>query len=663
MKTLEIFRGFLVRYYFLLFCLFVFSFCQAKAPPLLTSHDTKSKIEEILKSHVSYQQLSPQLMKRALHNYLEELDPGKMYLIEPEVLAWQEPSEELLVKMFENYKKENFNTFEEIHKALLTAIERRNRLEEKISSLPLIEGVQPSEFKDLKWASSEEDLIQRLSRIRSLQAETAEKIHLEMKEQLLQRLLKRRLNHEAELTASSPEEKKRVVLSYVLKAISSALDSQTAYFTPAEASQFLIQVQQRLFGIGAQLRDDLNGFAIVRLLEGSPARLSNKLREADRIIAVDGEPVVGMDITEAVELIRGQQGTAVLLTILRETGDGDRKREEKIDIEIIRDEVVLKETRLETSYEPYGDGVIGVLHLFSFYQDQNTSSSSDLYEAIQTLKKDHALKGIILDLRNNAGGLLQQAVTVCGLFMKKGIVVSVKDNTGEVQHLRNIDGKLAWEGPLLILTNKISASAAEIVAQTLQDYGRALVIGDEQTYGKGTFQTFTLEAAKYAKVNPKGEYKVTRGRYYTASGKSPQLTGVKADIVVLGPFSEMEIGEKFAKFPLENDVIPSNFQDDLLDVPFFYRQQLLRVYKTNLQPVLNIYQPHLDTLRKNSQQRLKLNKNYQNFLKELAKKDNPSEPSELFGQSDLQLDEGINIMKDVILLFDQEHLSEKKTAA
>ncbi len=119
--------------------------------------------------------------------------------------------------------------------------------------------------------------------------------------------------------------------------------------------------------------------------------------------------------------------------------------------------------------------------------------------------------------------------------MKKGVVVSVKDNTGFIQKLRNTESNMAWDGPLVIFTNKASASASEIVAQTLQEYGRAIIVGEE-TYGKGTFQTFTLEASNYGRVNPKGEYKVTRGRYYTVSGKSPQLVGVPADIVVPGFF-------------------------------------------------------------------------------------------------------------------------------
>ncbi|MBS0605309.1 MAG: PDZ domain-containing protein [Verrucomicrobia bacterium] len=644
----------------LFLCLAQFGFAK---PPTLTPKDTRNKIEEILKAHVCHQQLTPDLTGRAIQNFLEELDPGKTYFVESDIAEWLTPSGELLAKTAEDIKHEDFTTFEAIHAAMVAAIEQRNGIEKQIQDAPLPANVQPAEFKDIKWAKSKEELSDRLLRIKSLQLQTAQKIDPETQEQFLQRLSKRRLNRESELITASYEERKQLVLSYVLKATSSALDSQTIYFTPAEASQFMIQVQQRLFGIGAQLRDDLSGFTIVRLVDGGPASLSNKLKVGDRVVAVDQEPVVGMDIVEAVELIRGPQGSTVNLTVLRETKDGDLSKEDKLDIEIVRGEVVLKETRLESYYEPYGDGVIAILHLFSFYQDSKSSSTSDLADALEAIKKEQNVKGVILDLRNNAGGLLPQAVSVTGLFISKGVVVSVKDNTGHVQHLRNIDGKKIWDGPLMVLTNRTSASAAEIVAQTLQDYGRAFVIGDPETFGKGTFQTFTLEAANFGKVNPKGEYKVTRGRYYTVSGKSPQLVGVKADIVVPGIFSEMEIGEKFSKYPVETDQIAPSFQDDLSDVPPMHRYQINRMYKDQMQPIMTTYQPFLEKLKKNSELRIGQNKNYQNFLKELSKKDELADTFEFFGQNDLQLTETLNIMKDFILFIDQSKIRQAAQAA
>lgn len=630
---------------FLLLC----SIVDAK-PPELTPRDARVKIEEILKAHVTYQQLTPELIRRVFDNYLDELDPIKTYFIESEVLKWTSPNEELLKKVLADIKKENFSTFLEIHEAMLPAIQRRQQIEKSLETAVLPKKPNSLEFKDLKWAKSEEELHLRLAQIKALQADVAEKFNEETKDQFIKKVEKRRRAKEEEIIGKSAKERDQLVLSYVLKALSSALDSQTAYFTPAEANQFMIQVQQRLFGIGAQLRDDLNGFTIMRLLEDSPASKGDKLKIGDRIIAVNNEPVVGMEITEAVELIRGPQGSGVVLTILRETEENGQKKEEKHHIEITRGEVILKESRLEVLQEPYGDGIIGILHLFSFYQDATSSSAEDLYHAIVKLKNEHHLKGIILDLRNNAGGLLPQAVSVSSLFIKKGVVVSVKDNTGKTQHLRNTDGRVTWDGPLLILTNKTSASAAEIVAQTLQDYGRALVIGDETTYGKGTFQTFTLEASNYGKVNPKGEYKVTRGRYYTVSGKSPQLVGVKADIVIPGIYSQIEIGEKFAKYPLENDQIPPNFEDDLNDIPPQHKKEIQRLYKFNLQQVVPLYQPYLALLKKNCEERIKQNKNYQMLLKEIAKKEAISDSKESYGQVDLQLDEAVNVMKDLIFL-------------
>ncbi|NGX37839.1 MAG: Tail-specific protease [Chlamydiae bacterium] len=634
----------------------------AAKPPELSPKDTRIKIDEILKAHVTYHQMTTELIGRAFQNYLEEVDPGKTYLLKNEVLKWTEPDQELLEETLAAIKKENFSHFEHLHEIILPAVERRNRIEKGIADSPLPKGVQPSDFKDIEWAESEEELIERILSIRSLQMDAAEKFDQETRDQFILRLEKRRSKREEELLPTSSKGRQRLVLSLVLKSVSSALDSQTTYFTPAEANQFMIQVQQRLFGIGAQLRDDLNGFTIVRLLEGGPAKESTKLHVNDRIIAVNHEPVVGMEIIEAVELIRGPKGSPVLLTILRDHGEGDDKREEKLDIEIIREEVVLKESRMEKSYEPFGDGVIGILNLYSFYQDSNTSSTSDLSDAIQELQRDHNVKGVILDLRNNAGGLLPQAVSVTGLFIKKGIVVSVKDNTGMIQHLRNIDGKIVWDGPLLVLTNRTSASAAEIVAQTLQDYGRAILVGDETTYGKGTFQTFTLESANYGKINPKGEFKVTRGRYYTVSGKSPQLVGVHPDIIVPGLYSELEIGEKYSKFPLENEQISPNFEDDLSDVPPMHRNQIVRLYKFNLQSILNTYTPYMDNLKRNSSQRIEQNKNYQNFIKEISNKNALSETAESYGLSDLQLNEASNIIKDLILLMKEERSPEIETS-
>jgi carboxyl-terminal processing protease len=625
--------------------------------PQIDSPKVLQKVREIMKAHASHKELTPELMKRTYLNYLEVLDPNKTYFIKTDIQQWIEPSEPFLEKSLKEYNQGNFSQFFEIHDKMIQAIARRHKIDKKINLENLPKGIRSDEFKNMQWLETEPELLTRLERIKALQIETSTKLNEELREKALQRIEKHQNKLEEEILKEDSAQRTQLVLSNVLKATTSAMDAHTSYFTPGEATQFMINVQQRLFGIGAQLRDDLNGFTVIKIIEGGPAAEGKELKAKDRIVAVDGELVVGMDIINAVELIRGEEKTPVILTVIREEGEGKDKKETKLDIKIIRREVVLKESRYETSYEPYAEGIIGYLKLFSFYQDPEFSSSADLAKEIQKLKTENKLKGVILDLRYNSGGMLSQAVGVTGLFITKGVVVGIKDNTGFVQYLRDLDGKMLWDGPLIVLVNKASASASEIVAQTLQDYGRAIIVGDENTYGKGSFQTFTLNTNKEGVVNPEGEYKVTRGRYYTVSGKTPQMTGVKADIKIPGPLEGMELGEKFSKYPLENDSIKENFDDDLSDIPASQRQKIKLLYKFDLQKKLNMYEPYMDILRKNAEYRIEHNKNYQTFLKEIKKEKDTTietETEEQFGQNDLQLTETYNIMKDLILLINEK---------
>lgn len=628
---------------------------EGKLPDIQPKDVTKIS-NEMFSAHASFKEVTPVLAKRILTNYLEELDPSKTYFLQSDIQQWIDPSDAVTAQVIKDFKTSHFDVFEDIYNVLIKAIKRRAQLEKKIHLESLPQGVKVDEFKDMKWAKSEQELLTRLERIKALQIETASKLNDEMKVRSLQRIEKRQAKYEDEILTTNLEEKQKRILTFILKATASALDAHSNYFTPDEANQFMIHVQQRLFGIGVLLRDDINGFTVSKIVEGGPASLSKQLKLKDRIVAVNGEPVVGMDITDAVDLIRGDKNTTVTLTVIRQVPqENGEKKEEKLDISLKRDEVVLKESRFKTSYEPYGNGVIGYIRLYTFYQDQDHSSASDIQKEIERLKKEHHLIGLILDLRYNLGGLLTQAVDVTGLFITKGIVVSIKDENGKIQHLRDIDGTMAWDGPLVVLINRASASASEIVAQTLQDYGRAIIVGDDHSYGKGSYQTFTLNTVNdKGVVNPQGEFKVTRGRYYTVSGKTPQLTGVQSDIVVPGPLSEIETGEAQGKFPLENDHIKSNFDDDLSDVPFLQREKLKRLYRFSLQEKLDTYKKYMERLKQDSKQRIESNMNYQNFLKEIKKKDESEDQTEIFGSNDLQLTEAVAILKDLILMM-HEH--------
>ncbi len=622
--------------------------------PEIDAQGVKSKLNEIMAAHASVKQLDPVVVKRALNNYLELLDPSKTYFIKSDIKQWIEPTDAQLQEIIKEYSSANYETFVAIQTAMGKAILRRRELMKTINPDQLPAKVDRKEFKDPDWVSSETELLDRLKKIKALQRDVTEKMTPELREKAQQRIEKYQLKYEDEILTTDAKKRTTEIFANVLKATASSFDTHTNYFTPDEAKDFLIGVQQRLFGIGAQLRDDITGLTIVKIVDGGPAARNGKLKVKDRIIAVNGEPIVGMDITDAVGLIRGEQGTTVRLTVIREEegGEGNQK-ETNIEIPIERGEVVITDARYESSVEAFGDGVIGYLRLHTFYQDPETSSAADLQKAIEQMKKTYNVKGMVLDLRSNTGGLLAQAVTVTGLFITKGVVVSIKDETGKVQHMRDLDGKMAWDGPLVVVINKGSASAAEIVAQALQDYGRAIIVGDEHSYGKGSFQTFTLNGTQESKVNPEGEYKVTRGRYYTVSGKTPQMVGVIPEIVIPGSMSSSDIGEKTSKYPLQPDKIEDNFDDKLLDIPFLQRARVAKLYRFDLQQRLDIYSKYIERLKKNSEQRIRDDKGYQAFLKEIQNKDKDKDIEaevdlDKLVQNDFQLNETYNIMRDLI---------------
>ena len=330
------------------------------------------------------------------------------------------------------------------------------------------------------------------------------------------------------------------------------------------------------------------------------------------MIAVDNEPVIGIDLYDFVEMIRGKENTPVTLQVLREAGDKEgpahasisacksipsqstaerdcqdvedrdnvhnvlltKNDPQQIDgrsqpngegiglrvlrITIQRGAVVVRDARLKSMIMTSAAGALGYLHLSSFYQDEESSSGEDMRQALQDLMAKEPLAGVILDLRGNPGGILQQAVEVCGLFMDSALICSVKEGES-LYPFWNVSSQKIWDGPLVVLVDRTSASASEIVAQAFQDWGRAIIIGDDRTFGKGSFQMLSFGADNASSINRKGEYKISKGRYYTASGRSPQLVGVSADIEVCSPYRFMEVGEQYSAYPLSSECIPSYF--------------------------------------------------------------------------------------------------------
>lgn len=236
------------------------------------------------------------------------------------------------------------------------------------------------------------------------------------------------------------------------------------------------------------------------------------------------------------------------------------------------------------------------------------------------------------------------------LFIKSGVIVISKYSNGDEKFYRDVDGKVAYDGPLVVLVSKITASAAEIVAQALQDYGVAVIVGDEHTYGKGTIQMQTVTDNLGSSY-----FKVTVGKYYTVSGKTPQKKGVIADIVVPGRWNNIQVGEEFLNSEQPDSIKPS-FDDTLSDVSAKDKAWYMKYYVPNEQKRVGTWHVLFPVLRKNSEKRIANNKNYQYYLHQTIQEE-PDEEEEWktgtkknYGEDDLQLQEAVNIVKDMILL-------------
>lgn len=341
-----------------------------------------------------------------------------------------------------------------------------------------------------------------------------------------------------------------------VNAITTTMDPHTDYFPPDEKRAFEEQMAGKFFGIGAQLKEEGDKIRVVSIVTGSPSWKQGQLKANDVIQKVaqgNTEPVdiTGYPVEDAVKLIRGKKGTPVKLTV--RSVDGTTK-----DITIIRDEIVTEETFAKSAIIN-GQHKIGYIYLPEFYADFNdrngARSAEDVAKEVAKLKAEN-VEGIILDLRFNGGGSLQDVVQMAGLFIPEGPVVQVRSRGGDAVVLRDRDKNVQYEGPLAIMVNEYSASASEIMAAAMQDYKRAVIIGSTQTFGKGTVQRlFNLDDFYPVKDGGSlGGLKLTQQKFYRANGGSTQLRGVASDIVLPDPY--YEVAERKDSDALAWDEIP-----------------------------------------------------------------------------------------------------------
>lgn len=349
-------------------------------------------------------------------------------------------------------------------------------------------------------------------------------------------------------------------LETYLNAVTNVFDPHTGYFSPREKENFDINMSGKLEGIGARLQSDGEKTTATEIVPGGPAWNQGELQAKDVILKVaqgDGEfeDIMGWEIDDVVAKIRGPKGTRVRLAIQKP--DGQVK-----EITITRDVVIMEEGLAKSLILHTGsdNDKIGYIYLPKFYADFTpqgaTSCSADVAKEIDKLKAEN-VKGVILDLRNNGGGSLRDVVQMSGLFIEQGPIVQVKSRSRKPEIMEDYDSRVQWGGPLVVMVNSFSASASEILAAAMQDYGRAVIVGASGTYGKGTVQRFLDldNATSLEAVKPLGEMKLTVQKFYRISGKTTQLDGVTPDIVLPDSYNLMELGERENDFPLQANTI------------------------------------------------------------------------------------------------------------
>jgi carboxyl-terminal processing protease len=352
----------------------------------------------------------------------------------------------------------------------------------------------------------------------------------------------------------------------VMNSVTRAFDPHTQYFSPQNSENFNINMSLSLQGIGAVLQGEDEYTKVVRLVPAGPAEKARNLKPGDRIVGVGQDPngeitdVIGWRLDEVVDLIRGPKGTTVRLEILPSDGSGSDTRV----VSIIRDEVKLEEQSAQKSIiHVTQNGVthrIGVIDIPTFYIDfqgrmenrpDYKSTTRDVERLIRELRTE-GIDGLIIDLRNNGGGSLEEAISLTGLFIPQGPVVQVRSSRGSVEVLPDEDPTVWYDGPMAVLVNRLSASASEIFAGAIQDYGRGLIVGG-QTFGKGTVQS--LRPLRH------GQLKITQAKFYRVSGESTQHQGVIPDILFPSLFDKDKIGESALEEALPWDTIrPAEYQ-------------------------------------------------------------------------------------------------------
>lgn len=505
-----------------------------------------------LEKHVNYSKMAKNLEGRTVEQFVKRLDGSKLYLLDKDV----KDIEKMMNGIFDKVRNKDCAAIDKANEIFVKRVEERvayakKFLGPKFKYDPKVQIQRDPQDRPRPKSMAEANKFHE----NYMQYQVASYLATDMKlEEAKQQIVR---NYERALKRVQ-EFRKEDLLSSYLDSFARALDPHSSYLSADALEDFEIQMRLSLEGIGATLSSQ-DGFTVIeQLIPGGAADASSKLKPKDRIIAVaqgkDGtfQNVIEMELRDVVKLIRGPKGSEVRLKILRKSS----KDPERFELTLVRDKIKLEDEAASITYidrEVNGQKLkIGLLNLPSFYADNRKngpSAAGDTKKLLADAVKNKA-DAVVLDLSNNGGGSLRDAVDIGGLFFATGNVVKQSQRvTPELDNmnyetLRDTDSTVDWNGPLVVLTSRVSASASEIVSGTLQDYKRAVIVGGDHTFGKGSVQS-----VEYLPPGL-GAIKTTVGMFFTPGGESTQHRGVSADIVFPSAYAIDEIGEKTLDYSL-----------------------------------------------------------------------------------------------------------------
>ena len=525
-------------------------------------------------AHYLDKEINDEFSEKVFDTFLENLDPYKRYFYASDI----EEFSKYKFLIDDAFKNPNLDFFELVYKRYNKRMLESEKIFNDILSKPFDfnkDEVCECDFEELDYVKTKDQLFDRWRKL--LKIYVIENYHNEIEDDLRKSkddsdfiirnpvLIEKKTRESLKETMQqnysiiSEEMQRTDWFSVYINSFVSQYDPNTSYLDPESKDRFDVDMSGNYAGIGARLQKKIDKVEITEVISGGPAWRDNILEKGDAILKVrqhnEDEPVgiLNMRLSEAVKLIKGKKGTKVHLTVKKVDGT-------VTEVTVKRDIVLLEETYIKSSIVEKDNNTYGLINIPKFYIDfdnqSNRDAAKDLRIEIERLK-EQGIQGLVIDLRNNGGGALKTVVDMAGMFIKNGPVVQVKYFDKEKQVLSDRDRSVLWKGPLVILVNEGSASASEILAAAMQDYKRAIIIGGNQTWGKGTVQNvFPLNRMVRGNTNGDlGALRYTTQKYYRINGGSVQLEGVKSDINVPYRYKYLEFGEKDSENPLQWDEI------------------------------------------------------------------------------------------------------------